>query len=678
MDMNTRNTHKSTNNYLHHFSEAEHASPDDAGSQTDAALQEEINKKNTLLAMNEEIAGTGSYEWNLQTNKVHCSSNFLAMLGLNPDSFDGNPETLISCTHEKDQPLVRQLIDKMLVEKKAEAQLNFPTSRRVVLPDGNLRIINSKSDLLFDREGNVTHVIGIIHDITSQVENQQALETEKALLESTEKIAKIGSWEYDVLNNKVTWSKHLYDILQVPYSPEAPSYPDGQRKIFGEENFQWMETYVIDAVTKSKPYNFEITIDLPDGTLHYFNVIGEVRENDRGLVTHVYGSFQDVTGIKAAREQLQDSKRNYKNIAESVPGVVLQYKLNPDGTDELLYLNQRVEEIHEIPRKEALKDISLMWKAIHPNDVEGFTKSVQQSAETLNPWEIEFRIITRSGKTKWLRGSGTPKKLPGGSVIWDTILLDITSLKQVAQDLLEKNVEIEEINQQLRVTNEQLDTFVYRVSHDLRAPIASSIGLTQLSLHSNDADEIHRYDEMELKSLTRLDNFIQDILNFSRNARIEVAREPINFSQTIEQIIDDHQAKINETGIKISYKVNGATTFISDNLRIQIILKNLISNAIKYQQPNSDNPQVSISVTINNTQATITIADNGIGIRKEHQPDIFKMFYRATELNVGSGLGLYIVKDCVDKLKGTLSFNSEYRKGSTFTVVLPYSNANQA
>jgi PAS domain S-box-containing protein len=564
MGTTTGNTIKPPHLYLPHPGNAANRT---ASPINNASLQQEIAIKNALLNLCEKVGGTGSFNWNLQTNCISCSPGLLNILAIKADNFNGNLQTLIDCTHKEDLPLVRFTVEKILAEKKSSHELNLPTSWRIVGPNKEIKLIKIENELLFNQQGGVAHIIGVVHDITEQVDNRKALMREKSLLESAGKVAKFGSWEYDV-------------------------------------------------------------------------------------------------------------EENYESIAESVPGVVLRYKHNPDGTDELLYLNQQVEEIHEIPVEEALNDISLMWEAIHPDDVEGFTNSVRHSAETLTYWEMEFRIISRGGKTKWLRGKGTPKETETGAVIWNTILIDITSLKEITRHLTKKNAEAEEINRQLRNINEQLDTFVYRVSHDLRAPIASSIGLTQLSLHSNNLDEMHQYDEMELKSLTRLDNFIQDILNFSRNARLEVAREPVDICELIVDIIGDNQAKIDEAGVKVSYEVNGNKTFISDRLRVQTILKNLISNAIKYQQPNSDNPQVNVTISVSNTQATIIIADNGIGIRKEHQPDIFKMFYRATELNVGSGLGLYIVKDCVDKLKGTLTFNSEYRKGSTFTVVLPHSNAN--
>ena len=223
-------------------------------------------------------------------------------------------------------------------------------------------------------------------------------------------------------------------------------------------------------------------------------------------------------------------------------------------------------------------------------------------------------------------------------------------------------------NKQLRKTNEELDSFVYSVSHDLRAPISSVLGLLNLAKCEKDPKMLKKYLDMMSKSVTQQDLFIKDILNLSRNARLELNKSEIFFEEMISDIFDqlryiDHQ----EVNKSISVEQN--KPFFSDDSRLKVVFNNLISNAIRYH--NGKRPKVDVEVKVKPKYAHISIADNGIGISKDHLNNVFKMFYRATDTNHGSGLGLYIVKETVDKLQGSVKINSRLNKGTTVLLQIP-------
>ncbi len=127
----------------------------------------------------------------------------------------------------------------------------------------------------------------------------------------------------------------------------------------------------------------------------------------------------------------------------------------------------------------------------------------------------------------------------------------------------------------------------------------------------------------------------------------------------------------NDRPVEIKFEINNEQPFISDKSRINILLNNLISNAIRYQNPATDNPLVDITINMSDTETDIIVKDNGIGISKENQQKIFEMFYRVSEKSVGSGLGLYLVKEIVDKLEGKIVIESEVGKGTAFCINLP-------
>lgn len=232
---------------------------------------------------------------------------------------------------------------------------------------------------------------------------------------------------------------------------------------------------------------------------------------------------------------------------------------------------------------------------------------------------------------------------------------------------------IEAHNQELRKLNAELDRFVYSASHDLRAPLTSILGLVGLS--RIDKENTSSYIDLIEKSVRRLDGFINDIIDYSRNARMEVAAESVNFDSIIKDTFDSLQYLDLENKVSRKISITGDGEFISDRRRISIILTNLISNAIKYHNHYQSSPFVEVKVWKDADKALIQVIDNGTGISKEHHDKIFNMFYRGSTNNKGSGLGLYIVYETVQKLGGKISMSSEPGKGSSFEVTLPASKS---
>ncbi len=234
-------------------------------------------------------------------------------------------------------------------------------------------------------------------------------------------------------------------------------------------------------------------------------------------------------------------------------------------------------------------------------------------------------------------------------------LHDITARKHTEEKLLK--------------ANNELDQFIYKTSHDLRAPLLTALGLVELAQKDPEKDK-HDYLNMIKQSLQNLDNFIEDINAFYRNEKLAVRSERIDFDQIIKDEIDNLQSA-NGTGIEINYNITRVAELISDSIRLKTVMTNVLSNAIKYSDPNKESSFVNVDVQITPDTCQVKVEDNGIGIRKEYLNSIFDIFYRADENAKGSGLGLYIVKDTVDKLNGQIEVHSDYGKGTAFTITIP-------
>lgn len=230
--------------------------------------------------------------------------------------------------------------------------------------------------------------------------------------------------------------------------------------------------------------------------------------------------------------------------------------------------------------------------------------------------------------------------------------------------------EQKKIEEELKVRNTELDNFVYKVSHDLRAPLSSVLGLVNLAQMPGNNDNPAEYLNVIGQKVDQLDHFITDVLSHSKNLKLDVKIEKINFRSMIDQTFTDLNYLKGADEIIRSITVEGVP-FFSDSWRIAEIFRNLISNAIKYRNFHREDSEIIIRVSITEDQAHITFSDNGIGIEPANLPKIFNMFYRASVQSDGSGLGLYIVKNAIEKLSGQINVNSKYTEGTTFIINLP-------
>ena len=225
-------------------------------------------------------------------------------------------------------------------------------------------------------------------------------------------------------------------------------------------------------------------------------------------------------------------------------------------------------------------------------------------------------------------------------------------------------------NKELIKTNAELDRFVYSASHDLRAPLSSIMGLINISKNTNNPDEVKQYLALMEGRIQHLDLFIHEIIDYSRNARLEIEKNKVNLKSLIEDVVDSLKFSDGASRLKIEMSVPPQLEIMTDASRLKAILANLVSNSIRYADFAKKDPFIFIEVASNGPATKICVKDNGQGIAPEHQPKIFDMFYRASSNSKGSGLGLYIVKETLTRIGGSIEIDSEFGRGSAFTVEL--------
>ncbi len=209
---------------------------------------------------------------------------------------------------------------------------------------------------------------------------------------------------------------------------------------------------------------------------------------------------------------------------------------------------------------------------------------------------------------------------------------------------------------------------MYSTSHDLRAPLRSILGLIYIMQNESNPDAMRTYLDMMRISVNRMDAFIKEIVELSRNSQQGVKIEKIDLSAIVSEIFENLRYIPGAEKINFATEIEQTAAFFSDISRIKVILNNLVANAITYHNFNQDSPLIKVQAVIKGKYALIEVIDNGRGIKKEHQDKIFDMFYRASEDAKGSGLGLYIVKEAVTKLNGNIEIKSKWGAGTTFSV----------
>lgn len=259
-------------------------------------------------------------------------------------------------------------------------------------------------------------------------------------------------------------------------------------------------------------------------------------------------------------------------------------------------------------------------------------------------------------------GEVNAKMIPDGKFLG--ILRDITERRETRLMMERQNVALEK-------TNAELAQFVYSASHDLRAPLSSLLGLIDIIKLEHQEPELQKKLSMMNKALLNMDNFINDIIHYSRNRHVPVAVETIDFNKLMTNVLTSLWYLPNRNHIEITLGLVEYTPFFSDRKRVSVLLSNLISNAIKYHDLEDRDPKILVQADTDEDRAILTIRDNGPGIPEDQLDKIFHMFYRIPSKAMGSGLGLYIVKEVLDKMNGSIQVSSKMGQGTLFTVTIP-------
>lgn len=284
------------------------------------------------------------------------------------------------------------------------------------------------------------------------------------------------------------------------------------------------------------------------------------------------------------------------------------------------------------------------------------SKLVEDALSSKEERRTDFTLRNAANEINTLTGSFI--------LLMDQARLQMKAIKSKSKQLRVKN-------KQLKSLNRELDNFLYSTAHDLRSPLSSLLGLINLMRLETDRQSYTVYLDLMEKSIHRSEYFISQIVSYSKNKRMIVESVRIDLHEVIFEIFEHNRFLEGFDRIQQDIEIEGSCFFFSDRNRITTLFSNLISNAIRYADLEKDAPYIRIMVEVTEEEACIEFSDNGIGIGEEHLHRIFDMFYRANHNAKGSGLGLFIFKETLTKLNGTVRVTSREGAGTTYSIVLP-------
>lgn len=389
----------------------------------------------------------------------------------------------------------------------------------------------------------------------------------------------------------------------------------------------------------------------------YIRVDGRVIDVEASSFPFVFESkpavqviAKDITEKKQAEASMKKTEMLFSQLFENSPMAIVI--LDDKGT--VVQINQGFYEMFGYSLDE-LKGKGLN-QFIVPEELEAEGNDLNSLISSYQVIRIESSRRRKDGELLSLIIYGVPVHMEDRTIGIFGVYVDITAQKRIEEEL--------------KIRNTELDNFVYKVSHDLRAPLSSILGLVNLANMPGNDDNPEAYMTLIGQKVEQLDHFIGDVLSHSKNLKQDITIESVNLREIVESTFTDLSYLRGAGNIRKEISVEGGE-FYSDRWRLAEIFRNLISNAIKYRRLDIEAPTIRVKVRIQKSHADISFSDNGIGIEPDKLLNIFDMFYRASTQSEGSGLGLYIVKNAVEKLAGQIDVFSRPLQGTEFKIILP-------
>jgi len=540
----------------------------------------------------------------------------------------------------------------------------YAMEKRYIRKDGRVIWINLNVSLVRKPDGAPDYFIAVIEDIQSRKEIE-------AHLKQAKRIAHLGHWRWDIGTGEHTWSEEIYRIYGRAIDLPPASYEEVSQ-YFTVESWKDLTAAVEKCSAGGGAYECDAEVIHTDGSHRWITARGEAVRDADGRIAVLQGTVQDITERKLGEVALQENKERLKLFIEYAPASLAMF----DRDMRYLAFSQRWRSDYNmgdgdflgVCHYDVFPEIGEEWKTIHRRCLAG---------EVIRADEDRFERT--DGSIQWLRWEVRPWHQAGGAIGGIAMFTeDITYRKQAEAALQQLNADLEkrvaERTAELSTLNQSLESFVYSVSHDLKAPLRGVEGYSRL-LEEDYSDRLNDEGRLFITNLragvTRMNELIDDLLAYSRMERRKLESHVLDLTALTQRVIAECGGEIAARQIQVmcdlpQLMVNG------DRDGLALVLRNLLENAIKFSQ-HAAHPRIEFGADRDNQHVILWVRDNGIGFDMKYNQRIFEIFERLHRLEdyPGTGIGLALVKKAMQRMGGRVWAHSTPGEGATFYLELP-------
>lgn len=621
---------------------------------TDISHLKETEKR---LALSQNYANIGTWDWNIETGDLYWSERIAPLFGYSEGELDTTYENFIGAVHPDDR---QKVIDA--VAACVECGIEYNIEHRCVWPDGSVRWLLERGDVVRDAAGRAMHMLGVVQDITERKLAEIALDESSKRLEEAQHLARLGNWSVDLATQEISWSKEVYALFDRDQDNFSPTLQRYYAEIVHPDDVEKVQQAKHRAIETGDMPRVDHRALLPDGTVRWMQLEGYVKRDARGNALAIVGMVQDITWRKLAEMALEES-RSRLEVAQSLAKLG---NWEADLVSGELRWSDEIFRIFGHDPGSFTPNVGAFIQAVHPDDVELLRESECRAAQT-GVHDVVHRIIWPNGDVRYVHELARAHTDADGCVVRLTgTVQDVTELKQAEHAMLLAK----EAAEAASLTKSE---FLASMSHELRTPLNSILGFAQLfGMDRKLPEKTRQYANEIERAGQHLLSLVNDLIDL---ARIEAGKlELLPTSVSVKTVVEDSLSLVaplaREKGVRLlDTSGDGRNTLVhADFTRLQQVLINLLANAIKYNRLAG---VVQLTCHSSKGKVRISIADSGLGIPAHKHARMFNAFDRLGaergEIE-GSGIGLVITKRIVEAMGGSIGFESIEGRGSTFWV----------
>jgi len=532
--------------------------------------------------------------------------------------------------------------------------------------DGQVKSFLAHVSVMPGHESDLSEVLISFVDITKHKEIEEKLLKNEARLNRSQEIAHLGSWELDLVNDRLFWTDEVYRIFGLTPREEKETYEGFLNAIHPDDREKVDNAFSESIMNNLDGYNIEHRIIREKtGEVRYVHEKCDHFKDSNGRIIRSVGMVHDITDRKKAEVELLGSKQKLTMALEN--GKIGIWEWDPN-TDKL-ELDAKVEEMFGLEPGSYEQSYSTFESMIYEDDLSHLRIAIRNSLKKNIPLQTIFRIKSRSGKTRYISARATTYRDDSGNpeLIMSGVAFDLTDFQERTEMM------VSQLNEELLRSNKELEEFAYVASHDLQEPLRMVSSFTQLlEMQYGDKldDRARDFIGFAVDGAKRMYDLLNGLLSYSRiNTRGE-AFSKVDLTDVFETTLQNLSLKIKESRALIT-SVRLPVVYADKNQMIQLF-QNLITNSIKFSR---GEPKIHISFRSEKGHNLFLFRDEGIGIDPIYFDKIFKIFQRLHGKGEfeGTGIGLAICKRIVERHGGNIWVESRPDKGAKFFFTLPKS-----